>query len=530
MTAIPAPESGAEIRMYRAGHGDCFLLTFRKTNGDPFHMLLDCGMKGGSETIETMSLSDILTEIHETTGGVLDLVAVTHEHEDHVSGFPDPDDADHPFQAFRVLRLWLAWTEDDADQDANRFREMYGDQLLTLALAHHRLTQTPGADGALLEELADFITLETGHTTGLAVLEEIAIQVPKDARGPSFGLDAGDDAFSAVMGAAKKVKGLRYKRRLMGLRDKAEETIFLSPGDGPLALPDVPGVRVYPFGPPRDLGLLKSLDPHKHEEFHAASFAAGLPGAEVFAALSGSLGGASGAPFSVEHTIPEDEVLGPKPIRKGDMHGYLRRYAFKKNAPRRIDGDWVRDAQSLALRINNDVNNTSLVLGIELVCSGKLLFFTGDAQRGSWKSWADLSWDVEGAQVTAKDLLARCTFYKVGHHGSHNATLAGTVDDDHANLDWMAQGAYADAFVAMIPTHKDWAFKKKPWPWQHPLAAIEDALYTKAKSRVMMIQHKGPEWRAPWDGPASVAMRETFDAHTKVTDSCITHRILDEPL
>lgn len=530
MSRISAPDSGAEIRMYRAGHGDCFLLTFRKEDGTPFHMLLDCGMKGGSHTIETMSLSDIVAEIHATTGGVLDLVAVTHEHEDHVSGFPDTDATDHPFRAFTVRRLWLAWTEDDTDEDANRFREMFGDHLLTLALAHHRLSKTPGADGALLDELSDFIALETGHDTGLAVLEDAAAQVPAAARGPVFGLDAGDDAFSAVMGATTKIKGLRYKRRLQGLRQIAEEITFLSPGDGPFRLPEVPDVLVYPFGPPRDLGLLKSLDPHKAEEFKAAPFAAGEPGAEIFAAMSQRLGQGSDAPFSVEHTIPEAEVVGPKPIRAGEDHRYLRSYALKKNTKRRIDGDWLGDAQNLALRINNEVNNTSLVLGFELVRSGKVLFFTGDAQRGSWKSWAELSWRVGGNPVTAKELLGRCTFYKVGHHGSHNATLSGTLDSPHANLDWMAQGAYADAFVAMIPTHKDWAFKKKPWPWQHPLASIEDALFAKAQSRVMMIQPGDADWRAPFDGPAFEAMRAAFDAHTTVTASCITHRILDEPL
>ena len=32
--------------------------------------------------------------------------------------------------------------------------------------------------------------------------------------------------------------------------------------------------------------------------------------------------------------------------------------------------------------------------------------------------------------MTTKDLLARTVLYKVGHHGSHNATLNGKLDDE----------------------------------------------------------------------------------------------------
>jgi hypothetical protein len=62
------------------------------------------------------------------------------------------------------------------------------------------------------------------------------------------------------------------------------------------------------------------------------------------------------------------------------------------------------------------------VLAFELGKGGKVLLFAADAQRGNWISWKD------GDQtITATDLLDRTVVYKVGHHGSHNATLNGKV-------------------------------------------------------------------------------------------------------
>jgi hypothetical protein len=106
---------------------------------------------------------------------------------------------------------------------------------------------------------------------------------------------------------------------------------------------------------------------------------------------------------------------------------------------RRIDGDWMEAASELALQLDSATNNTSLAFALEIgpPGSGKVLLFPGDAQVGNWLSWfgkvqigkrelgKDMVWGSEGAgtRITAEDLLRRTVFYKVGHHGSHNATL-----------------------------------------------------------------------------------------------------------
>ena len=64
------------------------------------------------------------------------------------------------------------------------------------------------------------------------------------------------------------------------------------------------------------------------------------------------------------------------------------------------------------------VNGTSLLLAFEF--GRQMLVFPGDAQWGTWKQALD--------NPASRDILSRATFYKVGHHGSHNATPREFVD------------------------------------------------------------------------------------------------------
>ena len=94
---------------------------------------------------------------------------------------------------------------------------------------------------------------------------------------------------------------------------------------------------------------------------------------------------------------------------------------------RRMTADDAADAGALALAMNNATNNASLVLAFELSKGGKVLLFVGDAQAGNWRSWSDDEFDDDGnSKVTGGDLLGRTVLYKVGHHGSHNATMKGS--------------------------------------------------------------------------------------------------------
>ena len=134
-------------------------------------------------------------------------------------------------------------------------------------------------------------------------------------------------------------------------------------------------------------------------------------------------------PFDEVHQISRKEAAND-PF----FCGYLEAEAW-----RRIEGDWMEAASEFALQLDSATNNTSLAFALEIgpPGAGKVLLFPGDAQVGNWLSWfgkvqsgkrelgKDMVWGVEGAgtKITAEDLLHRTVFYKVGHHGSHNATL-----------------------------------------------------------------------------------------------------------
>ncbi len=527
-----APDHGVTIRIYRLGHGDCFLLCFRRSQQDdtPFFMLIDCGKKGGSHVHDEIDLEEVIEDIHAATdGGAIDLAVVTHEHEDHVSGFPfGHDDEDHPVnRLLSIKRLWLAWTEDPDDPDAIQFREDYGDELITLAAASAEMNRL-GLQGGSQDMVRELVELETGGLSPADFLDQTArqLKISPAALTAKEGQSAHALAFSNVM-AADKPKGYKYKMRLAGLRHHVgEDKIdYLDPEAGKVwSLPGVEGVKVYPLGPPRNEKLLKSLDPRKHEEFK-------LRRRRMGAALGGAAVGAGGAsPFAPRHILPQDPVLTRAPSADTDdavVHEWLVATYMGPTedtmlSRRRITGEWLAEAEAMALRINGDVNNTSLVLLFQLPGTGKTLLFTGDAQRGSWISWADCSFDG----TMARDLLGRCVFYKVGHHGSHNATLKGDEDSAHPNLDWLATGDDAEDFTAMIPSNKDWAWGKSR-PWKHPLPSIEAALIEKAKGRVMITSDLELTVPDEWDRSADADRVKDYKARTKYRKRYIEHWVPD---
>ena len=181
---------------------------------------------------------------------------------------------------------------------------------------------------------------------------------------------------------------------------------------------------------------------------------------------------------------------------------------------RRIGADDGQDAEALALAMNNATNNSSLVLAFELSKGGKVLLFAGDAQAGNWRSWSESPFSDGGVEVTTKDLLGRTVLYKVGHHGSHNATLNGELKSEHANLSWMARDDKGSDFVAMITAVEKWAHQKPKPDWNHPFPAIKDALEEKAGGRVLQTDFNLQDDPPP---PAKLSEWRSFQKRLKQT-------------
>ena len=139
----------------------------------------------------------------------------------------------------------------------------------------------------------------------------------------------------------------------------------------------------------------------------------------------------------------------------------------------------ARLATELALALQSYTNNTILVLALEAGEPGKgdVLLFAADAQIGNWESWQTWTCETNGVKVTGPDLLKRTIFYKVGHHGSHNATLKGHGVEEMDALK-----------AAIIPVDEEEALKKR-WG-RMPLPDLIAALEKKAPGMIFRTDKK----------------------------------------
>ncbi len=197
-------------------------------------------------------------------------------------------------------------------------------------------------------------------------------------------------------------------------------------------------------------------------------------------------------PFASEHRISAPKGTLPDGASPGLRDLLTKHYLHPAESYRRIEEDWLISAGALALRLDNDTNNTSLVLAFEFTNTParEVFLFPGDAQVGNWLSWDKCRWVVNEANsekhtVNAQDLLARTVFYKVGHHGSHNATLKAGGLERMTSRD----------LVAMIPVNQAMA-KAKRWkmPWPHLRKRLDEMCSS------LIVQDEGQPAKKPRHG------------------------------
>jgi hypothetical protein len=443
--AMAVPASGVTVRLYDPGFGDCLLLAFRGEDGLARYMLIDCGVHhsypGGEERAALVA-----EDVAKATGKHLHVVVVTHEHTDHLYGFKH---GRVHFDEMEIDDLWLAWTEDPTNETAQLLVDRYGMRIRALAEAV-RLLGSRDPMGEALQRVLEFESPEAMAATG---------------------------------GKAEQLTYLRGKstRKL----ERSED--YVHPEQPPPKILGVDGVKVYVLGPPENVDWMKSLV-RKSELYPEL---AAMDDTDAFAAAVLAAPGAEPVGMEDEarfaRTLPFDEILGiPEGAARDhpEYGGFFRHhYGFINNRYhggqwRRIEKDWLAAAERLALDINTKTNNTSLVLAIELTESQprKVLLFAADAQVGNWLSWHELEWpgdDPDAEPIKAEDLLGRTVLYKVGHHGSHNATLRskGLEMMDSADL------------VAMLPVDEEWA--KGTQDWEHPAEKLYERLEERCRGRIM---------------------------------------------
>lgn len=437
--------------MYRHGLGDCFLLRLPRDDGRDFNMLIDCGLIGVAENPKN-TMAQVLSDIKDATGGHLDCVVMTHEHWDHCSGF-STEQAQAAFNQLDISEVWYAWTEDPENELGRRLRKERESKLRALNRAV----------AALSARATPLAMLRAQHIT--SVLDFFGGPEPQLIGAPK------------ARSAGRTRPAFEYLAQRAGVKRR-----YCYPTSDPIAFPDVSCARVYVLGPPENESLIKRSAPTKAKEVY--EFAAGVAIDDNLSAAFERLQTPSVTADGKD--CPFDQTYS-RPVASGALEppGSARLqslFAQSWNANgeqwRQIEEDWTAAAENLALNLDTHTNNTSLVLAIELIPSGRVLLFAADAQVGHWLSWQELRWRVNdrGSErlVNGPDLLRRTVFYKVGHHGSHNATLRAL------GLEQMTSGD----LIAFIPVFVAQAQKNR-WMGM-PFSPLVQRLREKANGRVVV--------------------------------------------
>ena len=442
--AKEAMVNSVKVRMYRHGFGDCFLVSFFHGKKREFAMLIDCGIKHNTRS-EKVPIEDVIEDLRKTltsSGGgkpKLDVLVATHEHWDHVAYF-HPQQFDDFFAKFDIGQVWLAWTEDPDDDEAVTINSRLREGVAALQVA------AAGLKEAEADESERFSGLYFGKSVAAARED----------------LNASMADVLGFYGVAAKSKvsesGIKYKpngkvsvetevamSHIVNLGKEGGGVRYLSPGTTVDRRLLPPGINVFVLGPPRSSRINKSNPSggKTHETYMSiddtglTSFVDGL--------LQLGADKNSHAPTRNQSSGPFSNGVGTSVAEAQADPWFVKTYFAPAERYRQIEHCWMDVAGQFALQLDGAINNTSLVLAIELEESGKVLLFPGDAQVGSWLSWHEYEWKVKRGlkteTVTAEDLLNNTVLYKVSHHGSHNATVKekGLEMMTHSDL------------VAMIP-------------------------------------------------------------------------------
>jgi ribonuclease BN (tRNA processing enzyme) len=378
------------VRMYQVGFGDCFLLSFQYAGQRDRHMLIDFG---STRLADGTDMDDVAESIVDRTDGCLDVLVISHRHNDHVSGFGKKSTFDKIAKLSPRLVV-RPWTEDPELRKPG-----------SADVEHRRFIQSLDTARQLVTEIRS--SLDNRPREGIVA----SLYDEADAsQEPPPQLDNNIDNLNA-----------RSVYAHFGTEVDLEEYL--------------PGVSCHVLGPPRaDLWpqVVKQRynDP---DEFWLSELAAVQRAAHI----------ADNDPTRW-HLITEPRGIGPArrllDSLRADQHARLL--------------ELVRQTDSA-------INNTSLIL--LLTAGSRSMLFPGDAQIENWNYLLK-----EDASQPFRAMLGNVDLYKVGHHGSRNATPKSLF-----RL-WNNDTERNRPMVAMLSTKPGVHGKDGPHPVPKP--ALVDAL------------------------------------------------------
>ena len=371
----PSKPSKLTIRAYHVGFGDCFLLMFDYPN-EKKRVLIDFGTTGTPSHNDKTILSevaDLIVRHCKGDNGIakLDAIVLTHRHRDHIRGFSTEAADGDPGSRIASLHPDLVvqpWTEDPkADRKSKGPGGTVNRGKKSLACSSLGYLSTLRNMNNFAESLAGGEIQRLKKLTSVEGTQELAF----------VGMDnlANESAVNNLIQIAKNAK-LKPDYLFYGAPTKLEKIL--------------PGVKVRLLGPP-------TIAQHKEVQCETAT--------------------------SPEFWMLQSNFwLGQSRMLSSSGNGALprtRRSEIPLSARWFVERcDAARVSQLLALvRIMDDaMNNTSLILLFEV--GSKRFLFPGDAQIENWEY--ALNYSPEAA--ANRELLKAVTVYKVGHHGSRNAT------------------------------------------------------------------------------------------------------------
>jgi hypothetical protein len=350
------------LRVYQVGFGDCFLLTFRygAAGEDDRHLLIDFGSTEvpNGAPERSVMLLQIANDIKSRCGGKLYAVIATHRHADHINGFAIPK----PKKTRR---------NQEQKSSGDIIRECRPEVVL------QPWTEQPDAPEDPLTQ---------SFQAHLQTLHAFAATVDKHI--PRLrGVKGSSDVLNALQLFAANNVGGNLPANLSAienLRTMGERPpLFLSYGQSSGL--ELPGVKVHVLGPPT---LAQSREILRQRASYSDEFWQLLKDSRPI----------------LDSLDPLFDTPATATAQWTPQHA--------RWLVRRLGS--LRSEQLLEMvRVLDDVlNNTSLILLFE--AGDKKLLFPGDAQ---WENWS-YALNQEGIA----DLLKDATLYKVGHHGSRNAT------------------------------------------------------------------------------------------------------------
>lgn len=349
------------VRMYQVGFGDCFLLTFfYAAPTKPRHVLIDFGTTEAPEGRNADALlTAIANSIAETVGHDPFSVVATHRHKDHIAGFDPGKNGKGPGAI--IAKLKPTWVIQPWTEQPDLEKDAEAPSNMK-GLAARRETL------ASMQAIA-----EHAIATALPRLQRSFRNTPT-AKQLAF---IGEDNI-ANAGAVRNLMTMG-KNDYVYARKRTKLNTFL------------PGVKVTVLGPPtvkQHAGVRRqrSEDPN-----------------EFWLTQAKALGVGRGNKTLDE---PADLFPGFDSTTGGSAPKWAR---WIVQSLRNARGDQLLE---LVRSLDTAMNNTSVILLFE--CGGMKFLFPGDAQIENW--------EYALAQDDLVKLLKGVSVYKVGHHGSRNAT------------------------------------------------------------------------------------------------------------